>query len=97
MGGAAGVGGRGRQLAAEKYREHADAQGNADKMEGSTLYFMRVNEEGEFTEAGQPYCTVCSRLALQSGIKTFGLWNNGPDMIPADRYNLRSYDFFAIK
>src|SRR5665648_21422 len=54
---------------------------NASKVEGSTLYFMRVDDDGNFTEAGAPYCTVCSRLALQSGIKIFGLWNDGPDMI----------------
>ena len=64
------------------------------KVEGSTLYFMRVNSEGEFTEAGEPYCTVCSRLALQSGIKTFGLWNGGPDMIATKIYNEKSYEYY---
>jgi len=67
---------------------------NPSKVEGSTLYFMRVNEEGEFTEAGDPYCTVCSRLALQSGIKVFGLWNSGPQMIDAHIYNQKSYAYF---
>ena len=66
-----------------------------DKIVGSTLYFMRVDSDGEFTQAGQPYCTVCSRLALQSGIKTFGLWNNGPQMIDTKQYNVLSYDYFA--
>lgn len=65
-------------------------------VEGSTLYFMRVDAEGNFTEAGEPYCTVCSRLALQSGIKTFGLWNDGPEMIPTDVYNLKSYEFSEL-
>ena len=63
-------------------------------IEGSTLYFMRVSDEGEFTEAGDPYCTVCSRLALQSGISTFGLWNNGPQMIDTKEYNQKSYNYF---
>lgn len=67
---------------------------HADKISGSTLYFMRVNNAGEFTEAGQPYCTVCSRLALESGIAVFGLWNSGPEMIPTDEYNVRSYAYF---
>ncbi len=66
-----------------------------DKVAGSTLYFMRVNELGEFTEAGDPYCTVCSRLALQSGIKYFGLWNGGPQMFDTASYNLKSYDYFS--
>jgi len=64
------------------------------EVEGSSLYFMRVNEEGEFTEAGEPYCTVCSRLALQSGVETFGLWNEGPQMIPTNEYNQKSYAYF---
>jgi deoxycytidylate deaminase len=69
-------------------------QNNAGKIKGSTLYFMRVNEAGEFTEAGSPYCTVCSRLALQSGIETFGLWNGAPQMIDAKEYNQKSYAYY---
>ena len=65
-----------------------------EEVRGSTLYFMRVNDQGEFTEAGDPYCTVCSRLALQSGIETFGLWNSGPQMIDTKIYNQKSYAFY---
>jgi deoxycytidylate deaminase len=73
-----------------------DAKKNhPDKVAGSTLYFMRVNEDGEYTEAGDPYCTVCSRLALESGISTFGLWNNGPQMIDTSTYNQKSYAFYG--
>jgi len=64
------------------------------KVPGSTLYFMRVNEAGEFTEAGDPYCTVCSRLALQSGVATFALWNNGPELFDTRDYNETSYAFY---
>ncbi len=72
-----------------------DALENHPKeVKGSTLYFMRVNEKGEFTEAGKPWCTVCSRLALQSGVKSFGLWNGGPEMIKTEEYNQRSYSYF---
>jgi len=67
---------------------------HGDKIDGSTLYFMRVGEDGEFTEAGDPYCTVCSRLALESGVKTFGLWNEGPEMIDTNTYNQKSYAYF---
>jgi len=65
-----------------------------DQVEGSTLYFMRIDDDNSFTEAGDPYCTVCSRLALQSGIAEFGLWNGGPQMIDTKNYNLISYDFY---
>lgn len=64
------------------------------KIEGATLYFMRVNGKNEFTEAGDPYCTVCSRLAMESGISSFGLWNDGPEMFDAATYNKKSYEFF---
>ena len=65
-----------------------------EEIEGSTLYFMRIAGDDSFTEAGAPYCTVCSRLALQSGIRWFGLWNGGPQMIDTKKYNLLSYDFY---
>jgi deoxycytidylate deaminase len=67
---------------------------NAGKVKGSTLYFMRISDDGSFTDAGAPYCTVCSRLALQSGIAIFGLWNDGPQMFDTKNYNQISYDFY---
>ncbi len=67
---------------------------NGEKIEGSTLYFMRVGEQGEFTGSGKPYCTVCSRLALQSGIAVFGLWHDGPVMFDTETYNQKSYEYF---
>lgn len=67
---------------------------NGDKLSGATLYFMRIDEAGNFTEAGEPYCTVCSRLAMQSGVSVFGLWNDGPDMIDTSEYNRRSYEYY---
>lgn len=67
---------------------------HSDTINGSTLYFMRVDDHGDVTEAGKPYCTVCSRLALESGITTFGLWNEGPEMIPASDYNYRSFEYY---
>ncbi len=69
-------------------------QGNPEGVKGATLYFMRTADDGSFTEAGEPYCTVCSRLALQSGIVQFGLWNGGPQMFDTKEYNLLSYDFY---
>lgn len=62
-----------------------------DKIQTATLYFMRIDEEGNFTEAGKPYCTVCSRLALQSGLRYFALWNNGLDIYTTVDYNMQSY------
>ena len=73
-----------------------DACKNAGKaIEGSTLYFMRIDANGGFTSAGEPYCTVCSRLALQSGVAVFGLWDGRPNMIEASEYNRRSYEYYS--
>ncbi len=66
---------------------------HGEAVTGSTLYFMRVDEDGNFTNADQPFCTVCSRLALQSGVKLFVLWNNGPVFYKTDEYNRLSYKF----
>lgn len=69
---------------------------NADKIDGSTLYFMRVDNDGNFTDAGDPYCTTCSRLTLESGIGHFALWNDqGADVYEAAEYNRKSYEYFA--
>lgn len=69
---------------------------NADSIGGSVLYFMRVDDNGSFTDAGDPYCTTCSRLTLESGIGHFALWNgDGADIYDAAEYNRKSYQFFA--
>lgn len=38
------------------------------KVAGATLYFTRVNEVGEMEYSGEPYCTICSKLALEVGL-----------------------------
>lgn len=68
---------------------------NADRIGGSILYFMRVDDAGSFTDAGDPYCTTCSRFTLESGVAQFALWNaNGADVYDTAEYNQKSYDFF---
>ncbi len=66
------------------------------EVDGSTLYFMRIDDNGGFTDAGQPFCTVCSRLAMEAGIATFVLWNQ--DSIYAydtDEYDRTSYNYYS--
>lgn len=68
---------------------------NADKLGGSVLYFMRINQAGEFTDAGDPFCTVCSRLTMEAGVGEFALYNNnGADIYLLDEYNLKSYEAY---
>lgn len=44
-----------------------------DKIIGSRLYFVRINDDGKTTHAGKPYCTICSKMALDGGISEFVL------------------------
>lgn len=67
---------------------------NPDKIKGSTLYFTRVDKNGNILKSGRPYCTVCSRLALDSGISVFVLWHEeGIKEYPTDEYNKLSYQY----
>lgn len=68
-----------------------------DEIESSTLYFMRVDEDGNFTDAGEPFCTVCSRLTMQSGVTEFALWNDGKaDIYEVGEYNQKSYEYYEM-
>lgn len=65
---------------------------NPSKLEGAQLYFVRVDDQGEPQRSGEPYCTVCSRLALDSGIGEFVLWHDaGITAYDAAEYDARSY------
>lgn len=62
-----------------------------------TLYFMRIDDSGDFANAGEPYCTVCSRLAIESGLAEFVLWNkDGADIYPVGEYNDKSYMYHSV-
>jgi len=66
---------------------------NPEKIVGSALYFARVDEEGVSLPAGDPYCTVCSRLALDVGISHFILSHVDGIRI----YNTREYNELSYK
>ena len=69
---------------------------NPQKLRGSKLYFTRVDENDEIKKSGRPYCTVCSRMALDAGIDTFVLWHaDGIYEYPTDEYNQLSYSYHA--
>ncbi|MFZ2836375.1 MAG: deaminase [Candidatus Saccharimonadales bacterium] len=68
---------------------------NADKLAGSVLYFMRIDSSGSFTDAGDPFCTVCSRLTMEAGVEEFALYNdNGADIYQLGEYNIKSYEAY---
>ncbi|MFA6428287.1 MAG: deaminase [Candidatus Buchananbacteria bacterium] len=69
---------------------------NPEKLSGAKLYFTRVDEDGKIKKSGQPFCTVCSRLALDAGIDKFVLWHEeGVCEYQTDEYNRLSYEYKA--
>lgn len=79
-----------------EWRAISDAlRNNPDKVEGSTLFFVRLDEEGNILKSEAPHCTVCSRLALDSGIAGFALWQeDGIRSYPTGEFNRWSKEHF---
>lgn len=58
------------------------------------LYFTRIDAQGSIKKSGKPFCTVCSRLALDAGIAEFLLWHEeGICTYPTNEYNRLSYRY----
>lgn len=67
---------------------------NPEKLAGSTLWFIRLDEDGKPKSSGKPYCTICSKLAFDTGIEEFVLWHeSGITAYSTDEYNDLSYGF----
>lgn len=64
------------------------------EIQGSTLYYVRTDEEGDIKPSGEPFCTVCSRLALDVGIAQFWLMHEGGSKrYDTKEYNQLSYNY----
>jgi deoxycytidylate deaminase len=64
------------------------------EIQGATLYFIRLDTDGNPQYAGKPYCTICSKMALDCGIAYFALWRKeGWQRYEAEIYNTLSYGF----
>ncbi len=71
---------------------------NPKKLKGSKLYFIRIDEKGNIKKSRKPYCTVCSRMALDTGIDKFVLWHEeGICEYPTDEYNTLSYQYSPVR
>ena len=58
------------------------------------LFFVRLDDTGEIKRSGKPYCTICSKLALDVGIKEFCLWHeDGIYAYNTEEYNRLSYEY----
>ncbi len=65
-----------------------------DDLKESKLYFIRLDKNNNIEFAGKPYCTICSKMALDVGIKEFILLHDtGLKEYPIEEYNNLSYDF----
>jgi deoxycytidylate deaminase len=66
----------------------------ADEIVGSALVFARVNESGVIISSGEPYCTICSKMILEVGIKNVILKHeDGLVRYGAEFYNSLSYSY----
>jgi len=64
-----------------------------DKLKGSRLYFVRLKNE-QPARSGKPYCTKCSKAALDAGIAEFVLWHKeGITVYNTEEYNKLSYEY----
>ncbi|MGV8161851.1 MAG: hypothetical protein ACP5N2_00785 [Candidatus Nanoarchaeia archaeon] len=67
---------------------------NPSQIIGSTLYFIHLSNEKERVPAKKPYCTICSKLALDVGISEFVLsTQNGICVYDTEEYNLISFEY----
>ncbi|HBB04423.1 TPA: hypothetical protein DCZ39_06090 [Patescibacteria group bacterium] len=67
---------------------------NPDKIIGARLYFIRIDDEGKPAKAGKPYCTICSKMTLDAGVKEFVLWHEeGICVYDTDEYNTLSFAY----
>jgi deoxycytidylate deaminase len=66
---------------------------HSDKINGSTLYFTRVDDENKIIFSGEPYCTICSKMSLDAGIAEFVLWHESG----ITAYDTREYNELSFK
>jgi dCMP deaminase len=67
---------------------------NPDRVVGSRLYFMRLGDSNIKKFSGKPYCTICSKMAIDAGIKEFVLWHKeGITVYDTVEYNDLSYQY----
>lgn len=67
---------------------------NPDKIKGSRLYFVRINDEWNIKFSREPYCTICSKMSLDVGIAEFMLYRKEwMCVFNTEEYNDLSYKY----
>lgn len=65
-----------------------------NRLKGSTLFFIRLDHEDRPMRSGQPYCSICSKMALDVGIENFVLWHEqGWCSYNTKEYNEATFQF----
>ena len=60
----------------------------------SRLYFIRLDDQNQPKKSGKPYCTICSKMALDAGISEFVLWHKeGITVYDTKEYNELSFQY----
>lgn len=63
-----------------------------ERLKGSRIYFVRVDEDGNIERAGKPYCTDCSKEILFEHIDEVALWHDeGICVYDSKEYNALSF------
>ncbi|KKU52593.1 MAG: hypothetical protein A3H69_05760 [Candidatus Sungbacteria bacterium RIFCSPLOWO2_02_FULL_47_9] len=75
-----------------------DALKNGRNMQGSRIYFTRVDEAGEQKKSTRLQCTICSRAVLDASIAEFVLWfDDGIRIYDTAEVNALSYEYKTPK
>lgn len=71
---------------------------NPSQVEGSLLLFIRLDDNECPKHSGEPYCTICSKFALDAGVGRFALWHKeGWTAYETNYYNQLSFKTKTIK
>ncbi len=63
-------------------------------LHGSDLFFVRLDADGKPESCGEPYCTICSKMALDAGVRRFILYHaDGLRSYDTKRYNELSFQY----
>lgn len=65
-----------------------------NEIQGATLYFIRLDKNNQPSKSWKPYCTICSKSALELWIKEFVLdHEEGITAYDTEEYNTLSYQY----
>jgi deoxycytidylate deaminase len=65
-----------------------------EDVRNSDLYFTRLRPDGTRSKSGAPYCTICSKFAVETGVGLFVLEHEfGVVAYPTALYNQLSFSY----